>query len=86
MIEDIIILIGGIVILSYILFRIIRVQWYNILITKKMSGQDISKLTGNSGFDEQITALLNNVIHKYELYKQKITENQKEKDNNNMYQ
>jgi len=85
MVEEIIIFIGGCIIIGYIIYRQIKAQWYNVLLQKKVSGVDISKIAGAAEFDNMINETLGTIITNYEKHKIKAKEKESKK-HDNMYQ
>lgn len=67
------------------IYRQIKAQWYNILLQKKMDGEDISKLVNSMKFEEEINGTLQSIIARYEESKVKVKE-KKNKNHDNMYQ
>ena len=70
-------------IISYIIYKTVKSQWYNILLERKMNGDDISHITNPTEFDEEIGEMINTIISKYEEAKTNIKSKEK---NDNMFQ
>jgi hypothetical protein len=79
-----VIFVGGCAIIGYLLYRQIRTTMYNTLLTKKMSGQDITGFPHFRDIENQIIDMSKEIITNYEKYKtRKAKKNNKE---DNMFQ
>jgi ABC-type dipeptide/oligopeptide/nickel transport system permease component len=79
---DYVIVLIGCALIGFLIYRQVSSQWYNILLNRKMNGENIEHITRSTEIDDTIKHMIKTIIHNYESKKEEM----EEEKNDEMYQ
>jgi hypothetical protein len=83
MIEEIIVFITGVVIISGIIYKQVQTIWYDNLMKRTIMGHDVSTFSRKNEFKDMMEDVSKTIIKQYEMSKKDKIE---EEDKDEMYQ